>query len=160
MLNFLEQALSLDPNYRLLVDHEPDFDSLRTDPEFQAICEGSVGQGIAPTAALRDAFHFARQNFEYDLYRAFDVRDTISMLKVRKEDFVSSTFHLRSSIALIGLHARPSITRANTAKHRLVICLVRLGVGEDCLRRISRREAGSVNENSVRRSRHVLIASC
>jgi Flp pilus assembly protein TadD len=40
-LTFLEQALSLDPNYRLLIDHEPDFDPIRTDPEFQAICEGA-----------------------------------------------------------------------------------------------------------------------
>jgi Flp pilus assembly protein TadD len=44
-LRFLDQALSLDPNYRLLVDHEPDFDPIRTDPEFQAICEGSRTRG-------------------------------------------------------------------------------------------------------------------
>ncbi len=40
-LTFLEQALSLDPNFRSLIDHERDFDSLRTDPEFQAICDGA-----------------------------------------------------------------------------------------------------------------------
>ncbi len=44
-LAFLEQALALDPNYRLLIDHEPDFDALRRDPEFQAICEGSQAPG-------------------------------------------------------------------------------------------------------------------
>jgi len=40
-LAYLEQALALDPNYRLLIDQEPDFEPLRRDPEFQAICEGS-----------------------------------------------------------------------------------------------------------------------
>ena len=40
-LAYLEQALALDPNYRLLIDHEPDFDPLRGDPEFQAVCEGT-----------------------------------------------------------------------------------------------------------------------
>jgi Flp pilus assembly protein TadD len=40
-LAYLEQALALDPNYRLLVEHEPDFDSLRRDPEFLAVCDGS-----------------------------------------------------------------------------------------------------------------------
>jgi Flp pilus assembly protein TadD len=44
-LDFLEQALGLDPNYRLLIDHEPDFDPIRNDPEFQAICEGSRTRG-------------------------------------------------------------------------------------------------------------------
>jgi len=44
-LAFLEQALALDPNYRLLIDHEPDFDPLRADPEFQAVCEGSRTRG-------------------------------------------------------------------------------------------------------------------
>ena len=43
-LAFLEQALALDPNYRLLIEHEPDFDPLRGDPEFQAICESSRTQ--------------------------------------------------------------------------------------------------------------------
>ncbi len=40
-LAYLEQALALDPSCRSLIDHEPDFDSLRGDPEFEAICEGS-----------------------------------------------------------------------------------------------------------------------
>jgi Flp pilus assembly protein TadD len=44
-LAYLEQALDLDPNYRLLIDHEPDFDPLRGDAEFQAICEGSRTRG-------------------------------------------------------------------------------------------------------------------
>jgi Flp pilus assembly protein TadD len=44
-LAYLEQALALDPNYRLLIDHEPDFDPLRGDPEFQAVCEGSRTRG-------------------------------------------------------------------------------------------------------------------
>ncbi len=44
-LAYLEQALTLDANYRLLIDHEPDFDPLRADPEFQAICEGSRTRG-------------------------------------------------------------------------------------------------------------------
>ena len=44
-LAYLEQALALDPEYRLLIDHEPDFDPLRGDPEFQAICEGSRTRG-------------------------------------------------------------------------------------------------------------------
>ena len=43
-LAYLEQALSIDPNFRLLVEHEPDFDSIRTDPEFLLICEGSRTQ--------------------------------------------------------------------------------------------------------------------
>jgi Flp pilus assembly protein TadD len=44
-LAFLEQALALDPNYRLLIEHEPDFDPLRGDAEFQAVCEGARAQG-------------------------------------------------------------------------------------------------------------------
>jgi Flp pilus assembly protein TadD len=44
-LAYLEQALALDPNYRLLIDHEPDFDALRSDAEFQAVCEGARTPG-------------------------------------------------------------------------------------------------------------------
>jgi Flp pilus assembly protein TadD len=44
-LRFLEQALSLDPNYGLLINHEPDFDALRNDPEFRAICQGMQARG-------------------------------------------------------------------------------------------------------------------
>jgi Flp pilus assembly protein TadD len=44
-LAYLEQALAKDPNYRLLVEHEPDFDPLRGDADFQAICDGSQTPG-------------------------------------------------------------------------------------------------------------------
>ncbi len=44
-LAYLEQALALDPSCRSLIDHEPDFDPLRGDPEFQAICEGTGARG-------------------------------------------------------------------------------------------------------------------
>lgn len=33
----LSQALATDPHYRTLVDGEPDFDPLRSDPDFQAL---------------------------------------------------------------------------------------------------------------------------
>jgi Flp pilus assembly protein TadD len=33
----LAQALSLDPHYRALIDEEPDFDPIRSDPGFQAL---------------------------------------------------------------------------------------------------------------------------
>ncbi len=36
-LRKLSKALVIDPNYRELVDEEPDFDSIRDDPEFQAL---------------------------------------------------------------------------------------------------------------------------
>jgi len=38
-LQYLVQALSLDSEYRRLIDDEPDFDPLREDPDFQAIRE-------------------------------------------------------------------------------------------------------------------------
>ncbi len=44
-LSYLEQSLSIDPNFRQLIDLEPDFDSLRKDPDFQAICEGPRTRG-------------------------------------------------------------------------------------------------------------------
>ena len=44
-LAYLEQALALDPSYRSLVEHEADFNRLRGDAEFQAICEGSRTRG-------------------------------------------------------------------------------------------------------------------
>jgi Flp pilus assembly protein TadD len=44
-LAYLEQALALDPNYRQLIDAEPDFDPIRLDPEFQAVCDGSRMRG-------------------------------------------------------------------------------------------------------------------
>jgi Flp pilus assembly protein TadD len=37
-LRYLSQALAIDPAYRALVETESDFDPLRADPEFQAIC--------------------------------------------------------------------------------------------------------------------------
>jgi len=40
-LRFLSQALEIDPDYRLLVDDEADFDALRFDPDFQALCDGA-----------------------------------------------------------------------------------------------------------------------
>ena len=44
-LAYLEQALALDPGCRSLIDHEADFDPLRSDPEFHAVCEGSQTRG-------------------------------------------------------------------------------------------------------------------
>lgn len=44
-LEFLTQALQIDPDYRRLIDAEPDFDPIRSDPEFQAICTGSGARG-------------------------------------------------------------------------------------------------------------------
>jgi len=44
-LSYLEQALSLDANYRLLIAHEPDFDAIRSDPDFQAVVQGTQPQG-------------------------------------------------------------------------------------------------------------------
>jgi tetratricopeptide (TPR) repeat protein len=37
-LRYLSQALTIDPAYRKLAETESDFDPLRADPEFQAIC--------------------------------------------------------------------------------------------------------------------------
>ena len=37
-LRYLSQALAIDPAYRELAEAESDFDPLRNDPEFQAIC--------------------------------------------------------------------------------------------------------------------------
>ena len=43
-LHSLSQALQIDPDYRVLIDDEADFDPLRLDPEFQALCgrQGAV----------------------------------------------------------------------------------------------------------------------
>ena len=35
-IEFLAQALDIDPKFRDLIDDEPDFDPMRSDPEFQA----------------------------------------------------------------------------------------------------------------------------
>jgi Flp pilus assembly protein TadD len=37
-LRYLSQALAIDPAYRKLIETESDFDPLRADPEFRAIC--------------------------------------------------------------------------------------------------------------------------
>jgi Flp pilus assembly protein TadD len=42
-MRFLSQALSLAPGYRSLIDAESDFDSLRDDPDFQALCDRVKG---------------------------------------------------------------------------------------------------------------------
>ena len=39
-LRYLSQSLSIEPGYRHLIDAEADFDSMRNDPEFKAICQG------------------------------------------------------------------------------------------------------------------------
>jgi Flp pilus assembly protein TadD len=44
-LSYLEQALSLNADYRRLANHESDFDPIRSDPEFQALSEGSRTRG-------------------------------------------------------------------------------------------------------------------
>ncbi len=40
-LRYLSQSLAIDPTFRTLAETETDFDPLRADPEFQAICEAS-----------------------------------------------------------------------------------------------------------------------
>ena len=35
----------MDAGYRRLIDGEADFDSLRSDPDFQAVCDGSQTTG-------------------------------------------------------------------------------------------------------------------
>lgn len=37
VLDHLAKALAIDPNYRDLIDDEPDFDSIRSDPDFRAL---------------------------------------------------------------------------------------------------------------------------
>lgn len=44
-LEYLAQALEIDPDYRRLIDDEPDFAPIRSDPQFQAICaEAGTGR--------------------------------------------------------------------------------------------------------------------
>ncbi len=38
-LNHLSRAIAMDPNFRDLINNEPDFDPLRSDPEFRALTE-------------------------------------------------------------------------------------------------------------------------
>jgi Flp pilus assembly protein TadD len=42
-IRFLSQTLTVAPGYRSLIDNETDFDPLRHDPEFQALCEKVKG---------------------------------------------------------------------------------------------------------------------
>ena len=42
-IRFLSQALAFAPGYRSLIDAETDFDALRDDPEFHAVCEKVKG---------------------------------------------------------------------------------------------------------------------
>ncbi len=42
-LRYLSQALSIAPGYRDLIDDESDFDPLRCDPDFQALCQKVQG---------------------------------------------------------------------------------------------------------------------
>ncbi len=44
-LAYLERVLAMDASYRGLIDGEADFDSLRSDPDFQALCLGSQTTG-------------------------------------------------------------------------------------------------------------------
>jgi tetratricopeptide (TPR) repeat protein len=39
-LRYLARSLAIDPSYRLLIDGETDFDPIRSDPEFQKLCQG------------------------------------------------------------------------------------------------------------------------
>ena len=45
-LRYLSQALALDPAYRELAEAESDFDPLRADPAFRALCADQKGLGI------------------------------------------------------------------------------------------------------------------
>ena len=40
-LRYLSQALAMDPVYREMVGTETDFDSIRSDPEFQSLCQAA-----------------------------------------------------------------------------------------------------------------------
>jgi Flp pilus assembly protein TadD len=40
-LRYLSQALAMAPFYREMIEEESDFDPLRADPEFQAVCTGT-----------------------------------------------------------------------------------------------------------------------
>jgi Flp pilus assembly protein TadD len=42
-LRYLSQTLSIAPNYRRLIDDEPDFNPIRQDPDFQSLCRKMEG---------------------------------------------------------------------------------------------------------------------
>ncbi len=44
-LQYLGHALKLAPQYRGLIDDEPDFDPIRSDPEFQLLCQIADSKG-------------------------------------------------------------------------------------------------------------------
>ncbi len=44
-LDYLSQSLAIDPACARLVDDEPDFDPIRSDPQFRAICSGQTAGG-------------------------------------------------------------------------------------------------------------------
>ena len=44
-MKYLSQALEISPDYILLVDDEPDFDMIRFDPDFRALCDRSTARG-------------------------------------------------------------------------------------------------------------------
>jgi tetratricopeptide (TPR) repeat protein len=54
-LRYLSQALKTDPVYRELVETESDFDPIRSDPEFQAICAKGEQKDKGPETAVGDA---------------------------------------------------------------------------------------------------------
>ncbi len=47
-LGHLAQALAMAPIYHQMVEEEADFDPIRSDPEFQAICASAKGQRSVP----------------------------------------------------------------------------------------------------------------
>ena len=44
-LEYLSQSLDIDPGCLSLIDDEPDFDPIRTDPRFQALCARQAAEG-------------------------------------------------------------------------------------------------------------------
>jgi tetratricopeptide (TPR) repeat protein len=44
LLQSLSRTLSIDADFRKLIDDEPDFDPFRSDPDFRSLCEGEPSQ--------------------------------------------------------------------------------------------------------------------